>query len=119
VAGLYNAALVAPPPKPIEDKEPKVTARLRGLVENLANGNANPEDYSPEFRAQLFPDHVKQVGEKVKSFGPIKSFVLIAHDEDEDGRVYKYLGTFGNATVEFEFMLDKQSQVAAANFHVN
>lgn len=119
VAGLYKEALMPPPPKPIDDKDPQVTARLRALVESITNGNAKPEEFAPEFRAMLFPEHIKQVGDKMRTFGPMQSFILIGRDEDVDGQVDRYLVTFGKATVEFTFMLDKQKQVAGATFHVD
>ena len=56
VAGLYNPALMPPERKPIQDTEPQVTALLRAVLDKIADGKADPNDFTPAYRAELFPD---------------------------------------------------------------
>jgi hypothetical protein len=58
VAGLYNSKLA--PPQPIPDKEPEVTAFFRTVMQKVAAGKADPQDFAPEVRSRWFPDGVKE-----------------------------------------------------------
>ena len=51
VAGLYLPAIAPPTYKPIEDKEPQVTAQVKKIMEQLAEGNLDKEQFTPALAA--------------------------------------------------------------------
>jgi hypothetical protein len=61
VAAAYVPALKPAEVKVVEDSDPALTKRLRGVVESLVRGDAKPEEFTDEMRRRLFPDKVKEV----------------------------------------------------------
>lgn len=111
VAALYIPALVPPEPKPIEDKDPQLTTRLKAIVVSIAEGKADPNEFAPQTRAILFPDRIKQ-GQGLSQLGPLKSFILTETMVMGDLREYRYVATFGTTNVRVDFVLNKEGKIA-------
>jgi hypothetical protein len=86
-----------PESKPIPDGEPKITALLRAVLDEIADGEADPNDFTPAYRAQLFPAQVKGLEEALKTLGPPKSFDLLERKGQDRQRVYTYRAAFADA----------------------
>jgi CubicO group peptidase (beta-lactamase class C family) len=119
VAGLYNAALTPPELRVIPDREPQVTAFLRKTLEKIASGKADPNDFAPEFRAQLFPNDIKDEEENLKAAGPLKSLELLERKEEGQQRKYTYRATFEEMTLELHFSLTADNKIAAMEASVD
>jgi CubicO group peptidase (beta-lactamase class C family) len=115
VAGLYNPALMPPERKPIQDNEPQVTALFRAVLAKIAGGKADPNDFTPAYRAELFPDEIKNLEEALKTLGPPKSFDLLERKEKEEDhqRVYTYRAAFADVTYDLQFSLEAGNRIAA------
>jgi CubicO group peptidase (beta-lactamase class C family) len=111
VASQYNPQLTPVKLEPIEDKEPQVTAFVKSWLENIAAGRANPEDFSPEVRADWFPKGVKQVEEHTKSLGSLKSLDLLERKQDGGQREYTYRGTFDSLKIVYCVTLNNDNKI--------
>jgi CubicO group peptidase (beta-lactamase class C family) len=116
VAAIYNPELMAPPVKAIEDKEPKVTALVKELVRQFAEGAVDPDLFIPEARAKLFPDAAKQAGAFLKSLGALSLVELVERKEEGGNRVYRYRLTFKETILFGKIMLTKEGKIAGIQF---
>ena len=112
VAGLYVPALMPPELKPIEDKEPQVTAFFREVLQKIAEGKADPEWFTPDRRKELFPDRIKALGEFVKSLGALKSLDLVERKEEDGLPAYTYRAAFSDRTMLLRLTLSPDGKIA-------
>lgn len=119
VAGLYVPTLAPPVRKPVEDKEPQVTAMVRDLLQQVADGRADPERFTPELRAELFPDRIKEGQEFFKEVGPLQSIALLERKEEGDRRSYLYRARFKDTTVLLSLLLTREEKIAGLNIAPN
>jgi CubicO group peptidase (beta-lactamase class C family) len=112
VAGLYLPALMPPELKPIEDKEPQVTAFVREVLQKIAEGKADPEWFTPERRKELFPDRIKAAGEFLKTLGALKSLDLVERKEEDGLPAYTYRAAFGDRTMLLRLTLSPDGKIA-------
>src|SRR5713226_4237897 len=71
IARFYLSA-----PKPIRDIDPATTQRLKAVLLNLAEGQADPAQFTPEAEATLLTE-IKQASMFYRSLGPLNSLSLI------------------------------------------
>lgn len=111
VAGLLDARLLPPELKPIEDKEPQVTAFFRSVLEKLAAGMSDPDDFAAEFRKEFFPSGAEDAKEELQALGPLQSLQLLEYRADPDHRRYTYRGTFRENKVILHLTLDRNGKI--------
>jgi CubicO group peptidase (beta-lactamase class C family) len=111
VAGLYDAELEPIRAQAIEDKEPKVTALTKLVLEKTVDGGLDPELFTPEARAMLFPDRVAQAGALLKGLGPLGSIELVGRDEAGESRTYRYRATFGDTPLLVVVAMTKDGKI--------
>src|SRR5262249_47467867 len=112
VAVIYNPELTAHPVKAIEDKEPKVTALFKELLQKFAEGTTDPNLFTPEARAELFPDKAKQAGAFLKSLGALGLVELVERKEEGGNRVYRYRLAFKEAILFCTLWLTREDKIA-------
>lgn len=112
VAGLYVPALMPPELKPIEDKEPQVTAFFREVLQKIAEGKADPEWFTPDRRKEFFPDRIKALGEFVKSLGALKSLDLVERKQEDGLPAYTYRAAFSDRTMLLRLTLSPDGKIA-------
>ena len=112
VAGLYVPALMPPELKPIEDKEPQVTAFFREVLQKIAEEKADPEWFTPERRKEFFPDRIKALGEFVKSLGALKSLDLVERKQEDGLPAYTYRAAFSDRTMLLRLTLSPDGKIA-------
>lgn len=100
LAAIMNPALAAPGTKPIEDKEPQVTARLAALLDKVRESGLAPADFAYA-RSGFFPDQAKAYQERLRTLGPAGPLVLVDRMTRGDDRVYSYDVPFGANTYLF------------------
>jgi hypothetical protein len=99
--------------KPIPDKEPEVTAHLRAMIHNAAEGASHAEDYTAELWKDLSPKQT-DVQAELKHLGDFASMTLVDRGETNGQRSYRYRLEFATATIIQHFTFDGQNKLAAS-----
>jgi hypothetical protein len=99
---------------PIPDREPEVTARVRAILQDAANGNLYQDDFSPAFWAQVSPQQAT-IQKQIHSFGELQSLLLVARGSDDGHPSYRYVMRFSKATVLQSFVFGDQNKVVTIN----
>lgn len=100
--------------EPITDPEPKVTKRIRVILQDTFNGRARAKDYTAELWKEIKPDGVRAVTD-LKPFGKMESLTLVDRNAEGDKRSYRYRVEFKNGMVvevQLHFVLDQKNRVA-------
>jgi hypothetical protein len=108
VARQYLPDLVE---KPIEDKEPKVTEKLREVLTQVAEGKLDANAFTPEARGPITAG-AKGAGEFLKSLGPLKSLSLLERGTEGKNRTYRYRVLFGDNPVIIRCMITEDGLFA-------
>lgn len=116
VAGLYAPDLTPVELKPIEDKEPQTTALMQKLLQDIADGKTDPDRFTPELRAKLFPDDIQEAGAYLKELGRLKSLELMERSDKRGQRAYRYRANFEQMPLFLSVELTKDSKIATLDF---
>lgn len=111
VAGHYVPSLAPQPAKPIEDREPEVTALLRDVVERAAEGRLESKPFTLTTWVALSAIK-KQLQEESKRDGALKSVELLARDESRGERTYRYRVAFASRAHVVTMKLNKEGKIA-------
>jgi hypothetical protein len=98
--------------KPIRDKEPKVTAHLRAMVQDLIEGTTRADDYTAEAWKKLLPRQ-KEIQAETKRLGSFVSMILVDRSHASGQRSYRYRLEFAKATLLARFVFDQQNKLAS------
>jgi len=97
--------------KPIPDKEPKVTAHVRAMLQSLVDDSLHSDDFTPEAWTAAAAG-LKEMQPQVKSFGPLVSLNLAARGDADGKRTYRYVFEFEKASLLQRFVFDEQDKLA-------
>lgn len=116
LSALFYPDLALPAVQRIEDKEPRVTALAKRALSQLADGAADPDLFTADARAAMFPDQAKQVGERLRSLSlpvAIIFFSELVERREENGlRVYRYALTDLGATLFCTIAFTTEDKIA-------
>jgi len=102
--------------KTIEEREPKSTAFICRVLNQLSHGTATPDEFTPELQAEMFPGRAKQIGDALSSLSlPVAVIHLseLVERRDENGlRIYRYLLTDIGKTLSCTVKLTKEDKIA-------
>jgi hypothetical protein len=99
--------------KPIPDKEPDVTAHLRAVIQNVAEGNSQARDYTANAWKKIAPLQ-KNMRADFKRLGDFVSMKLVERSDENGQRSYRYRIEFADATIILHVILDAQNKLADA-----
>jgi hypothetical protein len=106
-----------PAVQPIEDTEPQVTASVRQLLLQFARGTADPNLFTPEARAKIFPAQAKQIGASLNSLSLPVAIIytneLIERREENGLRIYRYVMTDLGTTLFCTVALTRDDKIAS------
>ena len=101
IAGLLNPQLSVPVLRPIEDRDPQVTARCTRLLEQARAGALVPADFA-HMQAGFFPAGAKAIQEQLRTLGQAQRMTLVSRAELGDDRVFTYEVAFGSLTMLYQ-----------------
>lgn len=99
--------------KPIEDKEPKVTAHVRGMLQDLLDGTVHPDDFTAEAWREASPT-LKETQLALKLFGKFNSLSLVGRSEEAGKRTYRYRLDFERGSILQNVVLDQEGKLASS-----
>jgi D-alanyl-D-alanine carboxypeptidase len=108
----FEPALAQIAEKPVDDPDPALTKKLHAVVLTMAAGAADTTLFTPEFRAEIFPDKAKEAAQILASLGALKSFSLASRAADTAVTTLRYRGQFDKATLIFQFTIAKDGKIA-------
>jgi len=98
--------------KPIPDKEPKVTAHVRAMFQDVLDGNMRADDFTAKLWKEESPKQ-KETQETVKSFGRLVSLTLVDRRVEGGKRNYRYRLEFEKNTLLQLVVFDEHNKLAA------
>lgn len=110
VAGLWDAALVAPPPRPKAD--PAMDRRVTALIEKTRAGALRHEDV-PFASADFVQFANENYAPALAALGPLTKLELTGRRELGDDAVYAYTASFGNRRVTVEYGVAPGNRVSS------
>lgn len=93
-------------------EDPKVTERLRTLIQATIDGTPAPEQFTPEMRAQIFPDRVREAQTALKSLGALKTLTLLGQTEADGVVTYRYRAVFGETTLICVMGVNREGKIS-------
>ena len=99
--------------KPIDDKEPKVTAHVRGMLQDLLNGTVHPDDFTADAWKEASPT-LKETQMALKLFGKFNSLSLVHRSEQDGKRIYRYRLDFERGSILQQIVFDEQDKLASS-----
>ncbi len=114
VAGLLKPELVPPVARPIEDKEPQVTAMLRDLLMQLADGKADAAAFTTQEWQELSPD-LSGYADFLKELGRLQKLELLERKDEGQERIYTYRAAY-KEPLKVELHLTTEGKIAALEF---
>ena len=94
--------------------EPTISARVKSIVQGIANSAPNPDDFTTEMQL-LTLSVLKQTSPQYRSFGALISLTPTEKTEEDGRRFYYYRLEFEHATVLHKFVFDAQNKVTFAS----
>jgi len=111
VAGIFNPALMPPPPKAIEDKEPKVTELLRDIAKRIAEGKLEAEPFTPDMWKVISPQ-LKGLQEQFRKDGELKTIELLSRNASGGERIYRYRLIAANRTRVIRLVFAREGKIS-------
>ena len=104
--------------KPIPDKEPKVTAHLRAVIQDLIDGTENADDYTASAWKRLLSKQ-RDIQALTKRVGDIVSLTLVERSSVFGWRrSCCYRMEFTHANLLAHFVLNRQNKLASGKMEV-
>jgi CubicO group peptidase (beta-lactamase class C family) len=112
IAALFNPKLAPPAKKPIPDKDPAVTQRLRELLTLAREGKLPAEEFA-HLRAGLFPKLSAVYQTLLGTLGEPERLLLIDYRERGDDRIFRYRVEFKKQTFEVRLGIAPDHKISA------
>ncbi|HXF04296.1 MAG TPA: serine hydrolase domain-containing protein [Blastocatellia bacterium] len=104
--------------EPIEDKDPTTTAMSKNVLLALRNGTLDPDLFTAEARAALFPDQVKEMRELLEPAGRLRSFHLLERKDEGRLRHYRYRASFEKESWILTLTQNVEGKIEALNLWI-
>jgi hypothetical protein len=108
---IYHPQLSIAGAKPIKDKEPKVTAFVREILQKITDKKLTPELFMPPAGDELL-SHSKEAADEFRSLGALNNIELLDREVLENGsRLYYYRLTYNSTKLVFIIGLTKDNKI--------
>jgi D-alanyl-D-alanine carboxypeptidase len=112
IAATYVPALAAVAEKPVEDKDPALTAKLRAVVVSASDNKLDQDLFTPEAKAALFPDKAREAAGFLKPLGALKSFTLVGQRNQDKTRIFRYKCEYEKGSLMISYILTEEGKIA-------
>ena len=97
----------------IEDRDPKLTARLRTVVERMLKGERDAAEFAPGFLKAVGDEVYAQTGASFAALGPLSDFALVRDAKEGATHVREYRMRLGDAALTAVFALSADGKIAS------
>jgi len=111
VAGYYDALLKPSLAPPVPDKSPEITARIRSILDGLASGSLNKEQFDPKLASRLSMEMNSGAFKPLTRLGPIESLELVETKKKADATLYSYRVTFKGIALSADCSLNDGGKI--------
>jgi len=112
IAGLYVPALAEAPARPTPDGDPKTTAAHRKALLALIAESPEGLPLTPQFRAFLTPEVLKQGAGPLRALGELRAFQVLNRQPENGVTVSRYRARFANGVVRVEVRVGADGLIA-------
>jgi hypothetical protein len=112
VAGFYIHALAPPTYEPIEDKEPQVTAKVKMIVQQAADGKVDSTLFTPDLATTMAVDLKRGGAESLHRFGAVQSITLVERTNEGNNRIYRYHLVYKDMTLMMVCTFNRDNKIA-------
>jgi CubicO group peptidase (beta-lactamase class C family) len=105
------------PLPPIEDKEPAVTAQVKGIFEQAQSGGMDATLFTPKLAGLIAKSLSGPVGAHLREDGPISAVILTGRETRGDQRIYHYRIVCKNNTLAVTCVYNSEGKIAALVEH--
>jgi len=120
VAGFYVPAVAPPPPpKPIADNEPNVTALLKNVLGQLRDGKLDLSAFTSDQQKAFNQSMQKAAKGFLDDEGELEKLDLLSRKEESGQRTYRYRAHFAYGTLNLSLRLTSDSKIAGLGFGVD
>jgi CubicO group peptidase (beta-lactamase class C family) len=117
VAGIYVPAVAPPPPpKPIEDKDPAVTAELREVIGQLAAGKLDLSKFTPAAQKRFDANLQKGAKNLLENEGALGKLELLSRKDENGVRTFTYRAHFAYGTLQLMLRLAADGKIQGLGF---
>lgn len=110
VAGLVEPGLADTPVKPVSDTDPKVTARVRQLLADIAAGKVAYAAFT-DYAKLDFSELMAEYGKTLSTLGPLQELALFDR-QDQCGELrYRYRARYEGGVVELSVTLTANGRI--------
>ena len=117
VVGLMVPALAAVTAAAIVDREPQVTAQIKTILEQAAEGKLDAGLFIPELAAAMTAALKQGQAENMRHLGALQSIVLVECKDEGANRLYRYCRAYKDMALMTECTFNKENKIAAMTFH--
>lgn len=97
--------------KPIPDKEPKVTALIKGFFLQAAEGKFNKDMFAPQLAENIAEGLKGGLKDYFHKMGQIQSLVLVERKNEEKKRLYRYRLSYKDKMFLVLCVFDKEDKI--------
>jgi CubicO group peptidase (beta-lactamase class C family) len=115
VAAMLDPKLAQPQGAPIEDRKPQVTDRLKILLQQIAAGKTNPEDFA-FISQQDLAEMMSGYQQTLKFLGSPGEIALFARDESGEDQTYRYRARYDKGVLEVNLSYAGNGKIAGLTF---
>ena len=112
VAGLYLPVVAPPTYESIGDKEPGVTAQIKRIVEQAADGIVDSALFVPDLASTMTADLKRGESDSLHRFGVLQSILLVERRNEGDNRIYRYRLVYKETTLMTVCTFNKDNKIA-------
>jgi CubicO group peptidase (beta-lactamase class C family) len=115
VAGMLEPKLAQPPAAPIEDRDPRTTARLKRLLQQISTGKADYKDFALISKPELV-ETLSDFRKTLQPLGQVRDIALFARKELGDDQVYHYRARYDSGLLDISASYTPDGKIAHLNF---
>lgn len=111
VLEIYHPQLAPVAVQSIEDKEPKVTAFVKEILQKTIEEKLTPELFTPEAATPIL-NGSKQAADFLKTLGALNKIELLERREQGEVRIYRYRLSYNSVKLVYTIGLKKDDKIA-------